>query len=67
MSSVSVCFNKLRKRIKVNDNGFHRVDDVAYHLLCGQVLNKNAILELLNMPDDEFLECLENANNILDL
>jgi hypothetical protein len=68
--SVSVSYNRLTKRIKVQDfvsTEYYKVDDIAYHMLCGQVLNLDAINELLKLDDEWFNAALENALNVLDL
>ena len=68
--SVSVSYNKLIKRIKVTDSvsaKFYPIDDIARHILQGQVLNIYAINHTLKLSDDDFSATLENALNVLDL
>jgi len=64
---MSIAYNKFIKKIKVHDLGFYKPEDIAYHLLRGQMLNQVLVEELLKLNEDSFLENLENANNILDL
>jgi len=65
--TLSIQYNKLRKRIKVHDLGLYKPDEIAYHLLGGQTTNLELVNNLLALDDESFNDNVDNANNILDL
>jgi transcriptional regulator CtsR len=59
----SIYFNRLLKRIKVNDTSKRNSYDIAYILLDKKMLDVERMRILLCMNDEKFLELLNNACN----
>ena len=59
----SIYFNRLLKRIKVNDTSKRNSYDIAYILLDKKMLDVEKMRMLLCMNDEKFLEILNNACN----
>ena len=57
----SIYFNRLLKRIKVNDTSKRNSYDIAYILLDKKMLDVEKMRMLLCMNDEKFLEILNNA------
>jgi hypothetical protein len=67
---VSIAYNKLLKRVKVFKFDMaltHKPEDLIHHLCCGKTSDFGVLCSLFTMDDDDFLECMSNAANIIDL
>lgn len=72
--TLSIQYNKLRKRIKIDPAANLKAlrkrasyDDLAYHMLNGLTTSLFAVNVLLALSDDDFTLCVENAINMIDM
>jgi len=59
---------KLRTLESLNQlDYYYNIDEVLGHLTAFDSENENILTTLLKMNSDDFLDCIENACNIIDL
>jgi hypothetical protein len=59
---------KIRTLASLNELGYYyNIEEVIGHLTAFDSENENILTVLLEMNSDDFLSCIENACNIIDL